>query len=91
MLKLPVRPFPLTDFAQKIAEPAMEGGLTTEEYLQLYKTDLDSEMEVLGLALAIEVQALDLYSRAAEKSRARRVPDGSSLRLPRKSAVTLPG
>jgi rubrerythrin len=55
-------------FAQKIAEPAMEGGLTTEQYLQLYKTDLESEMEVLGLALAIEVQALDLYSRAAEKS-----------------------
>jgi sulfur-carrier protein adenylyltransferase/sulfurtransferase len=58
----------VADFAKKIAEPAMEGGLTTEQYLQLYKTDLESEMEVLGLALAIEVQALDLYSRAAEKS-----------------------
>ncbi len=58
----------VTDFAAKIAEPAMEGGLTTEEYLQLYKTDLDSESEVLSLALAIEAQALDLYLRAAEKS-----------------------
>ena len=58
----------VADFAEKIAKPAMEGGLTTEEYLQLYKTDLESEMEVLGLALAIEVQALDLYLRAAEKS-----------------------
>lgn len=54
-------------FAEKIAEPAMEGGLTTEEYLRLYKTDLDSELEVLGLALAIEAQALDLYVRAAER------------------------
>jgi rubrerythrin len=58
----------VTDFSTKIAEPAMEGGLTTEEYLQLYKTDLDSELEVLSLALAIEAQALDLYLRAAEKS-----------------------
>ena len=55
------------DFAAKIVTPAMEGGLTTDEYLQLYKTDLDSETEVLSLALAIEAQALDLYLRAAEK------------------------
>jgi len=56
----------LEEFAHKIAEPAMEGGLTTEEYLQLYRTDPTSELEVLGLAMAIEAQALDLYSRAAE-------------------------
>jgi rubrerythrin len=59
----------LEDFAKKVAEPAMEGGLTTEEYLQLYKTDLESEIEVLGLALAIEAQALDLYSRAAQRNK----------------------
>jgi rubrerythrin len=58
----------VAEFAAKIAEPAMEGGLTTEEYLQHYNTDLDSELEVLGLALAIEAQALDLYLRAAAKS-----------------------
>ena len=57
----------VADFAEKIAGPAMEGGLSTEEYLQLYKTDLESELEVLGLALAIEAQALDLYVRAAER------------------------
>jgi sulfur-carrier protein adenylyltransferase/sulfurtransferase len=62
----------VADFSQKIAAPAMEGGLTTEEYLQLYKTDLNSELEVLSLALAIEAQALDLYLRAAEKSDASR-------------------
>ncbi len=58
----------ITDFARKIVEPAMEGGLTSEEYLQLYKIDYNSELEVLGLALAIEAQALDLYLRAAKRS-----------------------
>ena len=56
------------DFAEKIVEPAMEGGLTTDEYLLLYETDLGSELEVLGMALSIEAQALDLYSRAAAKT-----------------------
>jgi hypothetical protein len=59
----------ITEFAEKIAEPAMEGGLTTEEYLRLYRIDLNSELEVLGLALAIEAQALDLYLRASERSK----------------------
>ncbi len=58
----------MQEFADKIVEPAMEGGLTTEEYLQLYTIDFESEVEVLGLALAIEAQALDLYLRAAERS-----------------------
>jgi len=62
--------FSPADFAEKIATPAMEGGLTTEEYLGLYDTDLESETEVLGLALGIEVQALDLYLRAARRSSA---------------------
>lgn len=60
--------YTMEEFSAKIVQPAMEGGLTTEEYLQLYKTDLNSELEVLGLALAIEAQALDLYLRAAERS-----------------------
>jgi rubrerythrin len=59
----------IEEFAEKIAEPAMEGGLTTEEYLQLYPIDLKSELEVLGLAMAIEAQAFDLYMRAADKSK----------------------
>ncbi|MCP4340704.1 MAG: hypothetical protein GY799_17910 [Desulfobulbaceae bacterium] len=58
----------LQEFSERIAEPAMEGGLTTDEFLQLYRVDIDSELEVLGLALAIEAQALDLYLRAAERT-----------------------
>lgn len=56
------------EFAEKVAEPVMEGGLTTEEYIELYNVDLESELEVLSLALAIEAQALDLYLRAAKQS-----------------------
>lgn len=58
----------LEEFAQGVVAPAMEGGLSTEDYLRRYNPDLDKEIEVLSLAMAIEVQALDLYLRAAEKS-----------------------
>lgn len=47
---------------------AMEGGLTTEEYLRMVRPDWDSAADILSLAMSIEAQALDLYSRAAEES-----------------------
>lgn len=56
------------EFKKGIDEGASEGGLSTQEYLNLYETDLESELEILSLALAIEAQAYDLYRRAAEKS-----------------------
>lgn len=56
----------LEEFASQIVEAAMEGGLTTEEYLQLYNPDLNSVVDILSLAMAIEAQALDLYQRAGE-------------------------
>ena len=56
------------EFARSIVAPAMEGGLTTEEYLKLYQTDLDVPEEVISLAMAIESQALDLYQRAADRA-----------------------
>lgn len=43
---------------------AMEGGLTTREYLDLFQPDLSSPKEVVSLAMSIEAQALDLYYRA---------------------------
>ncbi len=43
----------------------MEGGLTTEEYLDRFKPNLDSPVDVISLAISIEAQALDLYMRAA--------------------------
>jgi rhodanese-related sulfurtransferase/rubrerythrin len=55
-------------FLESQVAPAVEGGLTTEEYVRLYKPDLESVAEIVGLAMAIEAQALDLYRRAADRS-----------------------
>jgi demethoxyubiquinone hydroxylase (CLK1/Coq7/Cat5 family) len=57
------------DFAQKMVTPAMEGGLTTAEYLNRYQPDLEKAEEVVSLAMAIEAQALDLYQRAADEAK----------------------
>jgi rhodanese-related sulfurtransferase/rubrerythrin len=56
------------EFAEKVVAPAMEGGLTTQEYLRLYQPDLEVAAEVISLAMAIEAQALDLYQRAADRA-----------------------
>ncbi|CAG36030.1 unknown protein [Desulfotalea psychrophila LSv54] len=58
----------LDEFQKKIVEPSMEGGLTTDQYLQRYDFNMESELDILSLAMAIEVQALDLYLRAADGS-----------------------
>jgi sulfur-carrier protein adenylyltransferase/sulfurtransferase len=57
------------DFAQKTVTPAMEGGLTTVEYLNRYQPDLEKAEDVVAMAMAIEAQALDLYQRAADESK----------------------
>ena len=58
------------DFEQTHVVKAMEGGLTTEEYLELYQLDLENETEVISMAMAIEAQALDLYQRTADRATA---------------------
>jgi len=58
----------MDDFDQKVVSHDLEGGLTTEEYLNLYGTDLTSVQDVIGLAMSIEAQALDLYHRAGENA-----------------------
>ena len=45
----------------------VEGGLTTDEYMALFKPDLESPEDVISLAMSIEAQALDLYTRASER------------------------
>jgi rubrerythrin len=52
-------------FDSQIESSALEGGLTTQEYLDLFKPDLSSAVDVVSLAMSIEAQALDLYTRAA--------------------------
>ena len=56
------------DFEQTYVVSAMEGGLTTKQYLELYQLDLENETEVISMAMAIEAQALDLYQRTADRA-----------------------
>ena len=56
------------DFEKAIVVPAVEGGLTTEEYLNLFQVDWDSVKDIIGVAMSIEAQALDLYLRASDRS-----------------------
>ncbi len=57
---------------EKIADaaifPVLEGGMTTEEYLERLRPDFSSMIDILSLAMSIEAQALDLYQRAADKT-----------------------
>ncbi len=55
------------EFEKMVETKAMEGGLSTKEYLDLYNPDLESETDVISLAMSIEAQALDLYQRVALK------------------------
>jgi len=52
----------LDDFERHLLANSVEGGLTTEQYLELYKPDLEVTIEVVLLAMAIEAQALDFVS-----------------------------
>jgi len=55
-------------FEKNIVIKAVEGGLTTQEYMDLFQPDLESVEDIIGLAMSIEAQALDLYLRAADRS-----------------------
>jgi rubrerythrin len=55
-------------FDNDLVIKAVEGGLTTDEYTQLYKPDWESAVDIISLAMSIEAQALDLYTRAAKRS-----------------------
>ncbi len=56
------------EFEKNIVASSMEGGLTTEEYINIYQPDLEIAEEVISLAMAIEAQALDLYQRASDRT-----------------------
>lgn len=55
-------------FEKDLVVKAVEGGLTTDEYMQLYHPDLESAVDIISLAMSIEAQALDLYMRAAGRN-----------------------
>lgn len=53
-------------FESMVTKRAMEGGLSTQEYLDLFEPDLESPIDVVSLAMSIEAQALDLYQRVSQ-------------------------
>jgi rubrerythrin len=55
-------------FESEQVEKAVEGGLTTDEYIRLFKPDLNVLSDIIDLAMSIEAQALDLYTRVANRS-----------------------
>ena len=55
------------EFEELVEIKALEGGLSTREYLDLFNPDLNSEIDVISLAMSIEAQALDLYQRVSSK------------------------
>ena len=54
-------------FEEMVETKALEGGLSTREYLDLFNPDFNSEIDVISLAMSIEAQALDLYQRVSSK------------------------
>ena len=70
------------EFQADLQVHMLEGGLSTEEYLQRFGTDLENVDEVIGMAMSIEGQALDVYSRAAQRS-----PDGDNQKILEKIAA----
>ena len=56
-------------FESERVKGAVEGGLTTDEYIERFNPDWSTPPEIVGLAMSIEAQALDLYTRAANRSR----------------------
>lgn len=46
----------------------LEGGLSTEDFLARFTSDIDQAVDVISMAMAIEAQALDLYQRAGDNS-----------------------
>ncbi len=56
------------EFEKSTVSKEIEGGLTTEEYMNLFQPDLESMEDIIELAMSIEAQALDLYIRAADRT-----------------------
>ena len=56
-------------FEAHIMSGIMEGGFTTEEFLEQNRPAMQTTADVLNVAMMIETQALDLYLRYSQKSK----------------------
>ena len=68
-LQVSPKPVSREAFENDLVKNAVEGGLTTDEYIRMFKPDWDSPVDIISLAMSIEAQALDLYTRAAERNK----------------------
>jgi sulfur-carrier protein adenylyltransferase/sulfurtransferase len=55
-------------FEKDVLASVMEGGFTTEEFLDQYRSYMQTVVDVLNIAMMLETQAMDLYMRYADKS-----------------------
>ena len=55
-------------FETRVVSKTMEGGYTTEEYLERNRSAIGTVTDLLALAMMLETQALDLYLRYSQKS-----------------------
>ena len=55
-------------FEDGIVSDVMEGGFTTEEFLEKNSETMKTVPDVLSMAMMLETQALDLYMRYSEKA-----------------------
>ena len=53
--------------ARSAASGIPEGGISTEEHMRRMGVDLENPKEIVDFAMAIEAQAMDLYTRAARR------------------------
>jgi rhodanese-related sulfurtransferase/rubrerythrin len=67
-IKISGKSLSLEEFEKNTLLKAVEGGLTTDEYVNLFRPDWESTTDIVELAMSIEAQALDLYLRAADRS-----------------------
>jgi rubrerythrin len=56
-------------FEADIVSGVMEGGFTTEEFMEKNKDSMETVPDVLNVAMMLESQAMDLYMRYSEKSK----------------------
>jgi sulfur-carrier protein adenylyltransferase/sulfurtransferase len=56
-------------FEDDIVADVMEGGFTTEEFLEKNTGSMKTLPDVLSMAMMLETQAMDLYMRYSEKSK----------------------
>jgi len=54
-------------FESQIVARIMEGGFTTEEFLEQNREAMTTAPDLLNIAMMLEAQALDLYMRYSEK------------------------